>query len=445
MSDGKYLKINQGFTDLTGYEADEVIGRPSDSAGLQIWSDDTDRQRLVGELAAHGEVKNFCAEFRCRDGRIKTASMNAKIIEIEGEACILSITRDISGQRATEDDLRRERALLATIMETSPVGITTVDADGSITYANGRAEQILGLTRDEITSRRYNAPLWNATDLDGTDLPDEKQPFFMARTSGKSVYNVQHGISWPNGRHVILAVNASPMKDESGGFGGIVATFEDITEQKRVEAAITQQLEEKEILLKEVHHRIKNNIATIGSMLRMQADSSGSGESKSVLNDAISRVESMRVIYDKMLLAENFSETSVRDYLDDLLDAIISIFPEKSSIVLRKNIVNVVLPVKTLFLLGIIVNELITNSMKYGFVNHQEGIIGVSLVEDADQFCLTVHDNGRGLPDDFNRDISGSFGLMLVRMLSDQLQGTLSIENDNGAKCVVCFSLQEAL
>ena len=99
------------------------------------------------------------------------------------------------------------------IMETSPVGITTVDEKGNITYANSRAEEILGLSKDEITARSYNTPLWNHTDLDGRPLPENEMPFYVVKTTQQSVYNIRHGISWPDGRWVILSINASPMKD----------------------------------------------------------------------------------------------------------------------------------------------------------------------------------------------------------------------------------------
>jgi len=118
-------------------------------------------------------------------------------------------------------------------METSPVGIVSVDKTGNIIYANKRAEQILGLEKKEITSITYNAPLWNHIDLDGTPLPDEKQPFNIIKKSLNTALNIQHGITWPDGTIVILSINASPIKDHNGEFNGMIASIEDISEHKR--------------------------------------------------------------------------------------------------------------------------------------------------------------------------------------------------------------------
>jgi PAS domain S-box-containing protein len=130
-----------------------------------------------------------------------------------------------------EETLREERSTFATIMEISPVGIVTVDAQGTITYANTVAERVLGLTRDEITSRRYDAPLWNSTTLSGTPLLDEDQPFSIVKRTNAPVHDIRHGIRWPDGRRVFLSVNGTPMRDEKGEFVGMVASVEDITER----------------------------------------------------------------------------------------------------------------------------------------------------------------------------------------------------------------------
>ena len=184
----------------------------------------------------------------------------------------------------------------------------------------------------------------------------------------------------------------------------IGAISSDISERKRTEETIRQQLKEKEILLKEVHHRIKNNIASSGSMLRLQADSITSSESRNILHDAISRVESMRIIYDKLLHTDDYSEVPVRNYFDDLITAIVNIFPENNTVTLKKDIDDFFLTVKILFPLGAIVNELMTNSMKYGFINKDSGSIDIVLSKKEHIITLSVHDNGNGLPENFDVD-----------------------------------------
>ncbi len=147
---------------------------------------------------------------------------------------------EIAERRRVEEALRRERDLISSVMEISPAGITAVDLEGQISFANARAEQVLGLTRDEITQLAYNAPEWRITDYDGTPFPDDELPFRRVVTTGKPVFDVRHAIEWPDGRRVLLSVNAVPLLNESGQIDGMVATVEDVTERVQAEQALRE-------------------------------------------------------------------------------------------------------------------------------------------------------------------------------------------------------------
>jgi PAS domain S-box-containing protein len=134
-----------------------------------------------------------------------------------------------------EQALRQERDLLARISETSPVGITTIDRSGQIEYANTRAEEILGLSRNKITRRTYNAPAWKITGLDGGPFPETQLPFRQVQESHKTVMGVHHAIEWPDGHRVLLSINAAPLFNATGQMDGMVASIEDVTERKRAE------------------------------------------------------------------------------------------------------------------------------------------------------------------------------------------------------------------
>lgn len=147
--------------------------------------------------------------------------------------------------------LQREHNLLSRIMETSPAGITVVDRQGKIIFANAQAEQVLGLTKDEITQRTYNAPEWRITDYGGNPLPDKELPFRKVMTTGKPVFDVRHAIQWPNGRRVLLSINAAPLFNDSGKFDGMVATVEDITERVQTEKELEESEEKYKKLVEE--------------------------------------------------------------------------------------------------------------------------------------------------------------------------------------------------
>jgi PAS domain S-box-containing protein len=142
--------------------------------------------------------------------------------------------------RATESHLLKKAELVARIMETSPAGITVVDRQGQIIFANASAESILGLTRSQITQRSYNDPAWRITDYDGQPFPDEELPFCRVMAEGTPVSGVRHAIEFPDGRRTLLLINAAPLLDDGGQVDGMVANVEDVTEQVRVESAVRE-------------------------------------------------------------------------------------------------------------------------------------------------------------------------------------------------------------
>jgi len=148
------------------------------------------------------------------------------------------VLNDITERKLAEEELLKEHNLIANIMETSPVGITTVDLMGKITFANSKAIAILGLSKEDITQMTYNAPKWQISDLNRNPFPDDRLPFNIVMSTGKSVFDVQHAIQWPDGKRILLSINGSPMIDTNGQVAGMVASIEDITKRKQAEVSL---------------------------------------------------------------------------------------------------------------------------------------------------------------------------------------------------------------
>jgi len=151
-----------------------------------------------------------------------------------------------------EQELSRERDLIASIMETSPVGIVKVDASGQITFANARAVEVLGLSKQHLTQTTYNAAQWHITDLEGGQFPEEQLPFRQVMTTGKPVFDVRHAIEWPGGRRVLLSVNAAPLLDDDGEMVGMVATVDDISERVHALQALARENSFREAIIDNV-------------------------------------------------------------------------------------------------------------------------------------------------------------------------------------------------
>lgn len=428
--DYRFLAVNPAFEKLTGLKKSDLIGKsvmeimPETEAS---WIESYGRVALTGTTM---RFENYSAEL---DKTYQVVAFSPR----KGQFAVLFT--DVTERKAAESALRKERAVMDMIMETSPVGIVTVDAGGAITYANSTAEKILGLTRDSITARSYNAPVWNSTGLDGKPFPDESQPFSVVRRTMRSAYDIKHAILWPDGRRVVLSVNASPLLDERGGFMGMVATFDDITERRQAEDRIVRLLGEKDAILKEVHHRVKNNMNTMCALLQLQSEEHASVETRSILQDAIGRLESMKVLYDKLHRSEDARFIPVREYLPALIEEIVGLFPRKSAVSIETSLDDFMLDSRLLSTLGILLNELITNSMKHAFVGRSAGTLSASASLADGRVSLEFRDDGIGLPDSVTFENSTGFGMQLMRMLIDQLGGTVVIHRDEGTAFMISF------
>ncbi len=201
----------------------------------------------------------------------------------------------------------------------------------------------------------------------------------------------------------------------------------EIVQRQETENYLHKLLKEKEILLKEVHHRIKNNFATVESLLSLQASEVKNEESKSLLMESISRISSMRLLYEKMLLSDMYKSTSLKIYLNNLIDEIRQLYRGSTDIQVETRIDDVILEPRVLFSLGLIINELITNCLKYAFISAPRGMLTVDVKLHENTLYLKVSDNGNGLPKKFVLEEQQGFGLNLVQMLVEQYQGDLSM------------------
>lgn len=309
--------------------------------------------------------------------------------------------------------------------------ITRLD-DGTIVDINHGFTALTGMSRKEAIGKSSIAvPVWKnpadrqkiVAELRAKGFSDNFEADFL-RKDGSQLTGLMSA--------KIISLHGQPH---------IISVTRDISERKEAEEKIKRQLAEKGILLKEIHHRIKNNITSIGGIVALNLQSIRNPEAVAVLQDVISRINSMRILYDKLLLNENYTDLSVKDYTESLTAAIVALFPETTNVTMEKRIDDFHLDPKQLFPLGAIINELLTNIMKYAFTNRESGSIKVFLTNLDRQVTLTIQDDGNGLPDGFSIDESKGFGLMLVKMLSQQLGGSFSIERHEGTRCKIEFTV----
>jgi two-component sensor histidine kinase len=268
-------------------------------------------------------------------------------------------------------------------------------------------------------------------------MPPDEFASTRALNEHRIVESVEMGIIKADNETIWLNVAAAPVPLE--GYGVVIA-YNDITERKYAEKRVQDLLHEKEIILKEAHHRIKNNLGAISSLLRLQANEAGEGDCADILVDASGRVESMMLLYEKLYHSGGSSELAITEYLPPLIEQVQVIFDTDKKIRTTIAIEEFTLTAKALSALGIIINEMMTNSMKYAFKGIAAGSIRVSArKKDA---CVTIEyeDDGIGLPESISLEKSTGFGMRLIGMLVEQLGGTVRIERERGTRFVMTFT-----
>lgn len=211
------------------------------------------------------------------------------------------------------------------------------------------------------------------------------------------------------------------------------------TEEKKI--IIENSLVEKETLLKEIHHRVKNNLQIISSLLNLQANQTDDENLKRIMAEAKNRISSMALIHQKIYQSENLSSIDFQAYIEQMVQSMESLFnSSKKQITYNINTNGIILDIDTSIPLGLIINELLTNIYKYAFADQNSGTVTVILQKkNAEETELHISDNGKGLSPDFDLNSLNSLGLKLVKGLSNQLKGTIRFENNHGTHCFITF------
>jgi two-component system, sensor histidine kinase PdtaS len=213
------------------------------------------------------------------------------------------------------------------------------------------------------------------------------------------------------------------------------------TELEQKNEIIRISLIEKETLLKEIHHRVKNNLQILSSLLNLQSQNVKNKKAIEALSESQQRLHSIALVHQKLYQNDNLAKINVKEYLEDLVETIhLSFYSKEKSVSYRLNIADVNLDVDTVVPLGLILNELVTNAYKYAFNKANDGALSIDLnKEDEHLYLLIVKDNGPGLPENLNIDETESLGLKLVSILVKQLEGTINVKSNNGAEFNINF------
>ncbi|MBF0568388.1 MAG: PAS domain S-box protein [Nitrospirae bacterium] len=320
------------------------------------------------------------------------------------------------------------------LVELSQEGVWVIDKDGITTFVNQAMADMLGYTGEEMVGVPF------------LDFMDDKAKAIAKDSINNKIQSgerdrVEITHLHKNGEGVNVIVSASPFMDEQGNHIGSFAVISDITKLKETENRLRKSLAEQEVLLRELHHRVKNNLQVIAGLVGLQINHVEDAQSKGALKDTQNRIQSIALVHERLYNTGNLSEISIKEYILSLVTAMFTFFnADKDKIDLRFDVEDINVEIDVVIPCGLIINELFTNILKYAFKGRDSGEITIKLnVLETDELELIVGDNGVGLPEGIEIGKTKSLGLKVVSILVKQLRGSLEIDRAGGTTFVLRF------
>ncbi|MDZ8026680.1 MAG: PAS domain-containing protein [Nostoc sp. DedQUE11] len=338
-------------------------------------------------------------------------------------------------------DRKRAQLMLelqAVITRNMAEGICLIRAnDAILVYTNPKFEQMFGYDPGELVGQHVS--LVNYGDENNT--PEDVNQAIRAAVfqHGEATYEV-HNVK-KDGTPFWCSATTSVFEHPEYG-SVLVAVQQDITEHKQAEEKIKASLKEKEVLLKEIHHRVKNNLGIVSSLLQMQCRRTQDPQVAAILRDSQNRIASIALVHEKLYRSEDLADIDFAQYIPDLTTHLFDSYNVSSSqIQLKIQVDNASLDIETAIPCGLIINELVSNALKYAFVDNRQGEIEVKFYQELEStLILIIRDNGIGLPENFDSKKAKTLGITLVQGLVKQLRGKLEIDCHQGTQFKISFT-----
>jgi PAS domain S-box-containing protein len=435
--------FNDGAEKIFGYAATEIIGRRiealvPDRFGsvhhkyVENFGASPDALRAMNERGAiYGKRK---------DGSEFPAEASISKFEVGGEKVLTVRLRDITERMKAEEAVRLSQARFEGIVRISEDAIISIDDDQKITMFNDGAEKTFGYALNEIMGQKIDklipSRFWKnhgqyVTNFAGS--PDTLRPM---NERGSLFGTRKDGTEFP--------VEASISKFEIGGERVLTVRLRDITDRKKAEEQIKSSLHEKEVLLKEIHHRVKNNLQVVSSLLSLQSGYPRVESVRDLFIESQNRVKSMALIHEKLYQSQDLANIDFSDYIESLAHHLFHSYTANPDLVSLGTDVDVSLDIDHAIPCGLIVNELLSNSLKHAFPDGRRGRIMLYFHPDGTDFKLRFSDDGIGLPTGLDFRHTDSLGLQLITTLTNQLNGVVEHRGITGTEFEIVFPAPHA-
>ena len=428
---GQIVEVNPFLIAFLGFSREEFLGKKIWEIGL--FKDIVANKDNFEELQRKESIRYENLPLETADGRNIAVEFVSNVYMVNDKKVIQCNIRDITERKQAEEALRNSQQILEGILNTIPVRVFWKNKDLTYLGCNTpfardagfeKPEDVIG--RDDYSMVwRNQAELYRADDL-------------QVIRSGKPKLMIEEPQSTPSGETIYLLTNKMPLLDARGEGIGVLGTYLDVTERKMMTDQIKISLAEKEMLLKEIHHRVKNNLQIISSMLNMQIRKLDDPKTIDTLRDSQNRVQSLALVHEYLYRGKDLAHIDLKNYITTLGKGLFQSYEAaKQGVRFNVDIRDIYVDINTSIPLGLISNELITNSLKYAFRDKKDGKLTITATEDPQALTFMVADNGIGMSPDITLENQTSLGLRLVHSLTDQLNGTVTIDRTEGTKFVL--------
>ena len=413
--DGEHLFVNRKWKETFGLENVDVIGKTVHELFDEREAGFISQKDM--SILKNGRAEQYEERVKTVEGYRYFMVNKFPLKNVYGnERAIGGIGTDITELKNTQEKLETAEQKFRNVVEYSTNLFYTHDVNHELTYLSPQSKKFFGFEPEEA-KRRWTEFV--------TDNPINEAGFnstVKAIETGEPQPSYQLQLKKGNGEIVWVEVNEAPVVKD-GKTVGITGSLTDITERKQVQEEIKKSLKEKETLLAEIHHRVKNNLAVVASMMQMQAHVTTDERLSQSLLESVMRIKSMANIHEYLYKSQHFANLDFSENLESIVTNVIGAMQFELKIDTKFNCNSVMLNVNQAIPCSLIVNEVITNILKHAFKGRSEGRVSVELSEVKDQVQLKISDDGVGMPVGFDPEKIETLGMMLIKTLSEQLDG----------------------
>ncbi len=349
----------------------------------------------------------------------------------ENKNLLVVAEKEIKSRKIAENAARESEIYYRTIFENTGTAISLIEEDMTISRVNSEAERIIGFSKEEIEGKKKWTEFVVKEDL------KRIKGYYALRNdpvAHPTEYETKVRDKAGNIKDILVTIVNIPGTQKQ------LASILDITKRKIADNKIKSSLKEKNNLLQEIHHRVKNNMQIISSLLNLQIKYVDEEEAVNVLKESQNRIKSMAMIHEKLYMSDDLAHINFVDYIQSLVKNLFySYNVENTNIKPIFEVEDVTLNMETAVPCGLIISELVSNSLKYAFPNEKKGEILVSLKTVDDKYELIIRENGIGLPEELDFNNLETLGLLLVNNLTEQIDGELTINRSPGTEFKIKF------